>query len=499
MKRVYFLLAISLIAILFSNSLFAQTSTMMNTATTEREILSTTNFKPIKSISISADRVLSLAQYFGVQQSRKNCVIHSGDSIYPIYNLANDSYFFLTEEGNLSALCIHLPNITITDFDYDEEDKMVYFCGIYQITNNSNLNVIGSFHKDMLFVGSTTIDLHPINIPNSSVLKKIDFYRAFGSEDDKLSLIANDDANTSAFSGNNEIIFSPSYFITYDLQTNNYHVKEVENVRLTDVIHTSTKVAVAGILDKEHLVLFSHRQDNIDNYDGRIFETYPLYDFLEDMKYSIEALNNDTIVIGASVIADGYGRMEFATFDILNNINLLHIQFIANNVEIECRSKIIDMKYDKEFNVLHTLAFNGCTSKDVIFRIEPYNITTHTSFMVVPNMMSSGKNLLKSITIYKGINDHCYLAFGALDNQLSIVNTDTITTGNLYFFDRMAYSLFDKESPCESVTKIDIETARRTCTSLNLSYRQSYNFQSSSITYLPQTANPYNITIMCND
>lgn len=177
---------------------------------------------------------------------------------------------------------------------------MIYFCGIYQILNNSNLNVIGSFPKDMLSTGSTTIDLYPINIPNNSVLKKIDFYRAFGSGKKKLSLIANDDANTFVFSGNNEIVFPPSYFITYDLLTDDYHAKEVENVRLTDVVHTSTKVAVVGILDKE-----------------------------------------------------------------------------------------------------------------------PYNATTHTSFMIVPNMMSFGKNLLKSITLYKGIYDHCYLAFGALDNRIT--------------------------------------------------------------------------------
>ncbi len=499
MKKAFFLLAISLIATLLSNSLFAQTSTQMSIATTEREILSTTNFEPVKSVSISDDRVISLAQYFGVQQSRKSSVIPSGASIYPMYNLANSSYFFLTEEGNLNAIYIRLPNITITDFDYDIEEQMIYFCGIYQITNTFHQSVIGSFHKDMLFIGPTTINLYTINIPSSSFLKKIDFYRAFDSKKKKLSLIANDNANTFAFSGNNEIIFPPSYFITYDLQTNDYSVKEVENVRLTDVVHTNRKVAVVGILDKEHFVLFSHRQDDINTYDGRIFETYPLYDYSEDVKYSVEALVEDHIVIGSSLIAEGYGRIEFATFDISNSINLLHTQSIANNVGIECRSKIIDMKYDKKVKTLHTLAFNGCTSKDVIFRIEPYNTTTHTSFMVVPNMMSFGKNLLKSITLYKGIYDPCYLTFGALDNQTSVVNTDTIITGNLYFFDRMAYSLFDKESPCESVTKIDIKVVQSKYIPFDIFYVQSYNFQSSVIPYWPQTANPYNAIIMCNN
>lgn len=70
----FFLRTIFLVIVLSPISLFSQTSTIMVTATTEREILSTTNFEPIKSISISDDRVLSLAHDIG-------------------------SYFFLTEEG----------------------------------------------------------------------------------------------------------------------------------------------------------------------------------------------------------------------------------------------------------------------------------------------------------------------------------------------------------------------------------------------------------------
>ena len=501
MRRAYFLLAISLIAILFSNSLFARTSTIMSVATTEREIPSTTTFEPIKSINISNDQILSLAQEFGVVRPRKNGIIHSGDSIYPMDNFANFSYFMLTEEGNSNVANICFPGVTITDFDYDEEDKMIYFCGIHQVTNNYYQNVIGYFYKDLLFSGNVNvnINLYPINIPNGSsscFLKKIDFYRVFDSGKKKLSLIANDNANTFAFSGSSEMILPKSYFITYDLQINDYHVEGIEKVRLTDVVHTNTKVAVVGIMDREHLVLFSHEQNNIPIYDGKVFETYTLYDFSEDMKYSIEALDNDTIIIGASVIADGYGRMEFTTFDISTGITIMNTQSIMNNNDIECRSKIVDMKYDRNNEKLHTISFSGYILKDMIFELDPYSSLTHASHIVIPNMMSYGKNLLKSLTLYKG-TDYCYLAFGALDNQIIATNT---TIGNLYFFDRFAYNSFDEESHCASVIKIDINTVLSKYILIDdIFYGQSHDLQSLSNQYTIQIMNPYTIMMMCND
>ena len=502
MKRVYFLLlVVSLIAILFSNSSFAQTSTIMSATATIREIQQTFNFNPIKSVNISDDRVLSLAQAFGYPQPRELCIRQLGDSIYPMEKLANSSFFMLTEEGNQNTFYIYLPNVTITDFDYDKEDKMIYFCGIHQVTNSYNQNVIGYFHKDLLFGGNININLYPINIPNSSnscFLKKIDFYRVFDSGDKKLSLIANDNANTFALSGYSNMLFSNSFFITYNLQVNDYAIKEVGGIRLTDVVHTKRRVVIVGIGDKEHLVLLSHKQNNINDYVGKVFETHTLYDFSRDMKYSIEALDNDTIIIGASVIADGYGRMEFTTFNLLSDITVMNTQSIANNNDIECRSKIVDMKYDKNAQRLHTIAFNGCNSRNMIFRLEPYNLSTHTSFIVIPNIGRLGRNLQRSITLYQGVNDPCYLVFGASDNQVSI-QIDTIITGNLYFFDRKTY-LFGEEYSCETVYEINIEKIYSKYTPMGISYIHTYNnLQSSANSYFVPNANTYTLTMKCDN
>ena len=503
MKRAYFLLAISLIAILFSNSLFAQTSTIMSVSTTEREIPSTTTFEPIKSINISNDRILSLAQDFGIPVERKPYVIHHRDSIYPMDNIADASFFILSMEGNSNLIAAYIQNVTITDFEYDRREDMVYFCGIQNIGNNANpiyQNIIGWITLNQLFSGVANIDLYPINIPNISstaFLKKIDFYRVLNSDDKKLSLIINDNGNTFAVQGDANVQFPISYFITYDLQTNNYHIQKLDKVRLTDVIHTDTKVGVVGLGDKKHLVLFVHEQYDVDIYWGKVYETYTLYEYSTDVKYSIEALDNDVIIVGVSLIADGYGRMEFTTFDISSGINLMYTQAMANNNDIECRSKINDMKYDKEAKKLNIVAFDGCHLRNIIFQLEPYNTSQHTSHIVIPDKMTSIRNLLKSITIYAGINEPCYLTIGALDNQTYTNNSNTIAIGNLYFFDRLLYN-FENESQCEQTKKIEIEVVSSKYEPEEILYEDHDDQFTSGVTYPVQNTN-FSSVIICND
>ena len=422
----------------------------MTSFRTEREIPNTKNFNAIKSMEVGDGRIVSLAHAKNSGIGRPYYVVTNGDGIYPPFEPADTSYFMLTREGSNNIECAYLQNATITDFDYDREEDMIYFCGVLNL-NNYYYNVVGWIDVAHLFYNVTTqINLHIINPPvSTSYLKKIDFYRTYETNEKKLSLIANNNDSTIAYHAVEQYIHPRSQFITYDISSNYYHILEISGYRLTDVIHTDTRVAVVGILDKTHLILFSHDQQNVDNYIGQIFETYILYDYAEDVTYSIAPLKEDKIVVGSSLIEDGgYGRLEFTMFDISSGINLMYTQVIVNpDNYLECRSKIIDMEFDKESEILHVLALNGCNYiylKDMILQLQPFTITPYLSYITVTDQTVIGYNLMKDFTLYRG--NKYYLIFGTrADQQL----TTGEVYGNLYFFDKIAYSYPFNTSHCE--------------------------------------------------
>ncbi|MBR1775013.1 MAG: hypothetical protein IJ759_05760 [Bacteroidales bacterium] len=502
MKRVKLVLLLVLAVILCPKISKAQTASIMTSFRTEREIPNTENFNAIKSMEVGDGRIVSLAHEVGSPNTRPYYVITSGEEVYPSFEHVTASYFMLTFDGANYFRCAYLQDITVTDFDYDKEEDMIYFCGVYKNPNvNAIDNIIGWIDVSTLFNTSTNqITLYKITPPDAtSYLKKIDFYRQYtNSSEKRLSLIANNNDDTPTTQGFADHYFPPSQFITYNLTNNSYHVLECpDGIRLTDVVHTDTKVAVVGIQDKTHLVLFSHDQQNVDNYTGQIFETYILYDYATDLKYSIAPLSRDYIVIGSSLIADeGHGRLEFTTFDIHSGINLMHTQAIVNlNNYMECRSKIADMEFDKGSNILHVLAINGCTYiylKDMILQLRPFDTTTYPSYIVVPDQTVTGYDLMKDLTLYR--NNKYYLVFGAMADQQGAYGLE----GNLYFFDKAAYDYPFNNSHCERNYNFNIGVVPSKYISSPMQYLTPLDYQTGGSIFLLQHTNKW-YQVICND
>ncbi|MBR1775229.1 MAG: hypothetical protein IJ759_06845 [Bacteroidales bacterium] len=427
-------------------------------------------------------------------------VVTNGDGIYPPFEHVNSSYFMLTMDGSANIECAYLQNVTITDFDYDKEEDMIYFCGVLNWNYTTYYNIVGWINLATLFnISTNVVNLYQINPPAStSYLKKIDFYRTYETKEKKLSLIANDNDNTIAYHAVALYTHPRSQFITFDISSNSYHILEISGYRLTDVIHTETRVAVVGILDKTHLVLFSHDQQNVDNYIGQIFETYILYDYAEDITYSIAPLKEDKIVVGSSLVADeGHGRLEFTMFDISFGINLIHTQAIVNSDNyLEGRSKIIDMEFDKETGILHILALNGCNYiylKDMILQIRPFETIVYPAYVIVPDKTVTGYNLMKSFTLYR--NNQYYLVFGAMaNNHLSSGGLG----GNLYFFDKIAYVYTLNESHCEENYYFDMELIHSKYIPSSIDYNMRIDSSAAMHIYTILHTNKV-YQVICND
>ncbi len=409
----------------------------------EREISNTKDFKPIKSKRVFREMVISLTQVSmpSINIARDGYVLPNLQPIYPIFDSARFSYFILSSETGSVIECVRIPHLTITDFDYDINNDKLYFCGVYKLSGQI-FNIVGDALASSLFNGNVnTVNLYVINLPDSmAYLEKIDFYED-KYQNKKLSLIANNNYSTTAYAGvNMPMTFPSSFFISYNIQNYYYQVFETHRMRLTDVIHTQDKIVLSGLAGINRLVLFSHKQGNLNNYVGKSFETYNLFTNCSDVKYNITPLskNNNHVVVGSSLMNNPEigGYLEFALFSMDYGIDTLNKQGVSfpNNTYVEGRSKISEMKFDENTGILYVLACNGNALlhiKDMIMPILPYKNTNYTTNIIVPNHIDSSFNSLKSIVLY-GKNDQNFLTFGALSNS----TIDSISYyGNLYFFD----------------------------------------------------------------
>lgn len=429
----------------------AQMATTM-TVSAEREILWSDDFNPIKTMKIDEDDkgIVSLSQMANANTNQREYFVWPLDSLqFPNFTTTSRSYFTLTVEGSNYVFGRLIIGYTITDFDYDAKDDMIYFCGVENNLNGYHKNIIGRVRFFDLFYSTSytvPIDIFYITVNNpKAYLQKIDFFRSNVNNAPRLSLIANDeDSQNNTVGTNNYMLgFFSSYYIWYDIASNTYQSFETYNTRLTDVIHTKDYIIVCGMRDLQTLVLYSHIKDAPSIYTSKYYNTYPLYHNFKYPQYEIIGLGSkeNTFLIGCSVIAPQEDRMEFSFFNIDTIINKLHTQ-IVTGMEEECRSRITDMVFDSVTRFVHVLACNGCSMlnvKDMIFQVQPYLVNPYISFMTVPNEAKSGCYLMKSLTLYNKNQD--FLVFGARAND-SIVNVDGTFSGfkgNLYFFDRLAY------------------------------------------------------------
>lgn len=217
--------------------------------------------KSIKSLNVGNDRIVSLTHCDTLPIFHENFVLSVGTNIYSKLKKAFSSCFFLNSEQEQFSRMAYVSGVTITDFTFDKYNDVIYFCGII---NKSYMNIIGSFPISSVFYSGmpNSITYFPISLPDDAKLKKIDFYQTYATGQNKLSLIANSDSTIAIYGTNTPLYFSSSYFLTFDLANLSYNVKEIPDVRLTEVIHTNTKVVVSGLMDFSHWVLFSHNQED---------------------------------------------------------------------------------------------------------------------------------------------------------------------------------------------------------------------------------------------
>ncbi len=438
--------------------------------------------KSIKSLNVGKDRIVSLTHCDTLPIFHENFVLSVGNNIYPKLKKSFRSCFFLNSEQEQFSRMAYVPGVTITDFTYDKYKDVIYFCGII---NKTDMNIIGSFPISSVFYSGmpNSITYFPISLPDDAKLKKIDFYQTYATGQNKLSLIANSDNTIAIYEMNTPLYFSSSYFLTFDLANLSYKVKEISNVRLTEVSHTDTKVVVSGLRDFSHWVLFSHNQENLDNYDGRVYTTYTLYDHFREVQYNVRPMEKDKIVVGSSLIGENkYGYLEFAMFD-LNSQDYLpyKVQAIDPNApELECRSRISDMQYDEQKGILHVLFCNGAPKfgiRDMTIQINPFDDSEYYgAYVSVPFNTLEGFNILKSLVLYNFSNKYTYYQiFGSTAEEVSPNSWQF--TGRPYFFDRIAYNYLYEHLDCERSYKFAV-----------------FNINSKYIPHIVQYSDSYDLT-----
>ncbi len=439
-----FLLSL-LIIVLFPNQCFPQ---MINTMLTssERVINSSTHFSPIKSIGVrQGTEVVSLATAKSNVIDRPYFVVPGNSAQFSDFTTVQDSFFLLSKEDTNIIQCKYLHNVTITDFDYDTIEDMIYFCGVMNSLNSQGYyqNIVGKISIGALFssINNISVDIFTITLNTSAYLKKIDFYRTPSTQTKKLSLIANDidSYNNTLITNNYMLGFFPSYYISFNVDSITYWTFPTCNIRFTDVIHTQDYVVVCGMKDLQTLVLYSHLQENQNFYICRLYETPILYHYYKDPQYEIAPLipQENNFIIGASLKDEE--RMEFTKFKIDGNIiSPQYTHFIIDDGDRESRSRITDMAFNPRDMALYVVACNGSSMlnvKDMIFNV-PYDSSICRSSVIVPSFTQEGFNLIKSITFYNNFND--YLVFGARANTQVIFTQDSIgNVGDLFFFDRI--------------------------------------------------------------
>ena len=272
-------------------------NTMLYSST--REIKNTTNFSPIKSVSVKhGTEILSLANMAPAYNiNRLYFVMPDNIAQFSDFTTAQASFFCLSKDSATYMQCRYLNNVTITDFDYDSIENMVYFCGVMNTTLTSQgyyQNIVGKVPLDSLFSSTPNIsvDIFTIELNTSAYLQKIDFYRTPSTLTKKLSLIANDkDSQSNTIGTNNYMLgFFPAYYISFNIDSITYRTFSTYNTRLTDVIHTQGFVIVCGMKSLQNLVLYSHVQNDPIAYTCKSYSTPIIYHNYKDPQYEIAPL-----------------------------------------------------------------------------------------------------------------------------------------------------------------------------------------------------------------
>ncbi len=414
MKKLKCLLLSSLIIVLFSEHSFSQ-MILSNYHSTERSIPNTSiqRVMPIKTEKWKNSYMISLVHY-GSNKYTNGRFLTQGN-IYYHKDACVSSVFYLTEESTNVTKRVIINNYTITDFCIANDT--IYMCG----QNNTNNNFI-AYEAIMIFFNTNNLlsnIFHLSNMNSSYTLTNIDF--CISEEYPTLLLLANQNNSLN------------SYFIAYNLITNSSIVYS-SNVRLLDITQTDNYIAVLGMGSDSTFTLTRHAIHSIPNYIGKKFITGVLYTHFSDPKYHLVSLqkNQNHVVVAEST--NNMGGLEFNIID-LNTLTILQTQAILDTRE--GRSKIMDLKFNEQRNILYCLFCNGANdTRDMILQIFPYNSQTiNYSLVSKPQTYSTNYNLLKDLTLYR--NNSQVLVFGRTPGL------------DVYFFDRM--SDFNSAGTCDKV------------------------------------------------
>ncbi len=398
-----------------------------NSSSYERRITNIVNPRiiPIKTGNWNDNHIISLVHY-GSNKYTNGRFIMQGDGSYR-KDTCTASVFYLTEVNTNTVKIVKISGHTVTDFCI--VNNQIFMCGQDSADNNfvanESLNTFFDFTNNSFL---TIYHLNNIIFPANNTLfdytlTKIEF--CFSTGIPTLLLLAN--KNNS----------SNSYFISYNLLNNNFAIYG-SNVRLLDIVHTNNYIAVLGMGSNTTFSLSRHDINNISNYFGVKFTTNPLYSHFVDPKYHLATLRKDLnhIVVGESVTNSGW--MEFNMID-LTTMQILYTQATIDTRE--GRSKIMDLEFDEQRNILYCLFCNGLDIRDMILQILPYATQNYSTLLSKPKIYRTGYNLLKDITLYA-------------NNLLLLTLGRTPATLDIYLFDRIFN--FNSSSTCDEINNMNI-------------------------------------------
>jgi hypothetical protein len=401
MKNIKYFLLSFLIIVLFPKYSFAQM--ILSNLSSEREIVTNPiiGVMPIKTMNWDDNHIISLVHY-GSSKYNDGSFFIDGDTSYHI-DACGASVFYLTTVGTNTTKRVMISNHTITDFCIVGDT--IYMCG----QNSAGDNFVAYENVNILFnTNNSLVNIFGLNnVISDYTLTNIDFCISAGQP--TLLLLANKDGSLD------------SYFITYSLVTNTYITYQSPDSRLLDIDHTNDYIAVLGMKGDSIFTLTRHPINNISTYIGKEFTTGRLYTHFWDPKYHLASQKDSNhVVVAAST--NSIGGLEFHVIN-LNNLSILYTQTILDSRD--GRSKIMDLEFDEQRNILYCLFCSGFYNKDVIIQMRPYHTQNYHALVSMPQTYntSSGYNLLKDITLY-----------GDNSQLLTLGRTPTL---NIYLFDRI--------------------------------------------------------------
>lgn len=437
-------------------------------SSSEREIPNTSisRMMPVKTENWDNKHIVSLVHYGGNKYTDGR-FIKQGDFLYH-KDVCAVSAFYQTELCTTLVEEVKISGHTITDFCI--VDDYIFMCG--QDSADNNFFAYKSLNDFFDYTNTTPLNVYYItnNIVSTYTLTNIDF--CFSAGLPTILLLANQNGTQN------------SLFIYFDLINTSNSAIYSSNIRLLDITQTNSHIAVLGMDGDTSFTLTCHEINNIPSYIGTKFITNPLCAHFVDPKYHLATLQKDLnhIVVGESVTDSGW--MEFNIID-LNTLNILYTQATVDTRE--GRSKIMDLEFDDQKQVLYCLFCNGINDiRDMILQIHPYTIQSYSSLISKPQKTTTNYNLFKDMTLYESsVNTLQFLVLGRTPHPGL----------NIYFFDRI--SNFEELSNCDKIDDLSIKIVKSPKRRTLFNYNQENLPTVSSPTSVSLLKSQVNYNIIC--